>query len=40
MKHIESAHQAQVIEWSRWAFKANPVRYNLIMLSNKDDTNV
>lgn len=27
MKHIESAHQAQVVEWSRWAFKANPVRY-------------
>ena len=21
MKHIESAHQAQVIEWSRWAYK-------------------
>ena len=27
MKHIESAHQTQVVEWSRWAFKANPVRY-------------
>lgn len=27
MKHLESAHQAQVIEWSKWAFKANPVRY-------------
>ena len=27
MKHIESAHQAQVVEWSRWAFKANPARY-------------
>lgn len=27
MKHIESAHQAQVVEWSRWAFKANPKRY-------------
>ena len=21
MKHIESAHQAQVVEWSRWAYK-------------------
>ena len=21
MKHIESAHQAQVIEWSKWAYK-------------------
>jgi hypothetical protein len=21
MKHLESAHQAQVIEWSRWAYK-------------------
>ena len=27
MKHIESIQQTQVIEWSRWAFKANPVRY-------------
>ena len=27
MKHIESAHQAQVVEWSRWALKANPERY-------------
>ena len=27
MKHIESAYQTQVVEWSRWAFKANPVRY-------------
>ena len=24
MKHIESAYQTQVVEWSRWAFKANP----------------
>ena len=21
MKHIESVHQAQVVEWSRWAYK-------------------
>ena len=21
MKHIESAHQAQVVEWSKWAYK-------------------
>lgn len=21
MKHLESAHQAQVMEWSRWAYK-------------------
>ena len=21
MKHLESAHQAQVVEWSRWAYK-------------------
>lgn len=27
MKHIESAYQTQVVEWSRWAFKANPARY-------------
>ena len=27
MKHIESAYQTQVVEWSRWAYKANPVRY-------------
>jgi len=27
MKHLESAHQQQVVEWARWAFKANPVRY-------------
>lgn len=27
MKHIESAYQTQVVEWSRWAFKVNPVRY-------------
>ena len=30
MKHIESAHQAQVIEWSRWAYKANPSRYPML----------
>ena len=30
MKHIESAHQAQVVEWSRWAFKANPSRYPML----------
>ena len=27
MKHIESAYQTQVVEWSRWAYKANPARY-------------
>lgn len=27
MKHIESAYQTQVVEWSQWAFKVNPVRY-------------
>ncbi len=27
MKHLESVHQASVIEWSRWALKANPSRY-------------
>ena len=33
MKHLESAHQAQVIEWSKWAYKANPARYpNLDLL--------
>ena len=30
MKHIESAHQAQVTEWSRWAYKANPSRYPML----------
>ena len=30
MKHIESAHQAQVVEWSRWAYKANPSRYPML----------
>ena len=33
MKHLESAHQASVIEWAKWAIKANPKRYpNLDML--------
>lgn len=33
MKHLESAHQAQVIEWAKWAYKANPARYpNLDLL--------
>lgn len=33
MKHLESAQQQQVIEWSKWAYKANPVRYpNLDLL--------
>ena len=27
MKHLESAHQASVIEWAKWAIKANPSRY-------------
>lgn len=26
MKHIESAHQAQVVEWARWAYKAKPTQ--------------
>jgi len=30
MKHIESAHQTQVVEWSRWAYKANPSRYPML----------
>lgn len=33
MKHLESAQQQQVVEWSKWAYKANPVRYpNLDLL--------
>jgi len=27
MKHLESVHQASVIEWAKWAIKANPSRY-------------
>ena len=30
MKHIESAYQTQVVEWSRWAYKANPSRYPML----------
>ena len=30
MKHIESAYQTQVVEWSRWAHKANPSRYPML----------
>lgn len=33
MKHLESAQQQQVVEWSKWAYKANPTRYpNLDLL--------
>ena len=30
MKHLESIQQAQVIEWSKWAYKANPSRYPML----------
>lgn len=33
MKHLEAAQQAQVIEWSKWAYKAKPTQYpNLDLL--------
>lgn len=33
MKHLEATYQQQVIEWSKWAYKANPTRYpNLDLL--------
>ena len=33
MKHLESAYQQQVVEWAKWAYKANPTRYpNLDLL--------
>lgn len=33
MKHLEAAQQQQVVEWSKWAYKANPTRYpNLDLL--------
>lgn len=35
MKHLESIQQAQVVEWSRWAYKANPARYKRIMMINR-----
>jgi len=33
LKHLEAAQQQQVVEWSKWAYKANPTRYpNLDLL--------
>lgn len=33
MKHLEAEHQKTVVEWAKWAIKANPKRYpNLDML--------
>lgn len=33
MKHLEAAQQQQVIEWSKWAYKAKPTQYpNLDLL--------
>ena len=31
MKHIESAQQAQVVEWSRWAYKTDKDAKNLVI---------
>ena len=33
MKHLEAEHQKTVVEWAKWAYKANPTRYpNLDLL--------
>jgi len=33
MKHLEAIYQQQVVEWSKWAYKCNPIAYpNLDLL--------